>query len=492
MKILSSPSINLNLNRKFVNNGPKLTQLTTDTLSFSAQIPKNLKAELKYISLQEKEDETGSYKLAVSQDPQILDLLKALRSDENVTPKFKHNILLSDPDGKKNTAFISRISSAKGHPEGFDFQVAKAMIDASPNIETTQDQLLTGDTEGKIPLHFADIETAKMLLESSPNDETLQKQITAKDRWKNTPFWQGTEDLQKLILSYCTPEFKRELLTNSDDAIHAFYEGDFFRALSVVDDEEIFLEMLQVRDASDRNLFHLSDPKNTEFFIGQLKNHPDILKKMILQKDSSNKLPMWFGEQKAEKAIKLYDAAPDQETKKAMLLDGVIVLDSQALEEQRKGLFFYLEESPDDETLKKQLDKELDVRGWAGPVKGALSAKQYVTVLQKFKSNEEKKNFLLDSWKEHSKGYRACSYRTGTVSRHIKHEYNIESKSDNFKESSLDPTREALGYIIIEVVSDDTTTNEEALKLIKDYKDIVSKSKGAYLSEIETYLKSLE
>ena len=492
MKILSSPSINLNLNRKFVNNGPKLTQLTTDTLSFSAKIPENIKAELKYKSLQEKEGKTGSYKLAVSQDPQILDLLKALRSDENVTPEFKHNILLSDPNGKKNTAFISRISSAKGHPEGFDFQVAKAMIDASPNIETTQDQLLTGDSNGKIPLHFADIETAKMLLEASPNDETLQKQITAKDRWKNTPFWQGTKDRQKLILSYCTPEFKRELLTNSDDAIHAFYEGDFGRALSVVDDEEIFLEMLQVRDGNDRNLFHLSGPKNTEFFIGQLKNHPDILKKLILQRDRYNNLPMWFGEQKAEKAIKLYDAAPDDETKKAMLLAGIIVLASQTQNGLGKGLIFYLEESPDDETLKKQLDKELDVRGWAGPVKGALSAKQYVTVLQKFKSNEEKKNFLLDSWKEYHKGYCSTTSSRESVSSSIKNDYNRLSGFHNFKESSLDPTREALGDIIIEVVSDDTTTNEEALKLIKDYKDIVSKSKGAYLSEIETYLKSLE
>ena len=382
MKILSSPSINLNLNRKFVNNGPKLTQLTTDTLSFSAQIPKNLKEQLKYKSLQEKEGETGSYKLAVSQDPQILDLLKALRFDENVTPEFKHNILLSDPDGKKNTAFISRISSAKGHPEGFDFQVAKAMIEASPNIETTQDQLLTRDNDDQIPLHFADIETAKMLLESSPNDETLQKQITAKDRWKNTPFWKGTADLQKLILSYCTPEFKRELLTNSDDAIHAFYEGDFGRALSVVDDEEIFLQMLQVKNKAGCNLFHLSGPKNTEFFLKKLKNHPDILKKMLLQEDSSGCTPMWsLVDQRAEKAIKLYDAAPDDETKKAMLLSGIIVLDSQAPDAIRKGLIFYLEESPDDETLKIQLNKKLDYAGWSGPVKGALSAEKYVTVL---------------------------------------------------------------------------------------------------------------
>ena len=71
--------------------------------------------------------------------------MQQLKDDTSVSPEFKTRILLQSPNGSTDNALYERIDrSTRGGNIGgmYDFAVAKALIEASPDVETTKKQLL--------------------------------------------------------------------------------------------------------------------------------------------------------------------------------------------------------------------------------------------------------------------------------------------------------------------------------------------------------------
>ena len=209
------------------------TSINSETPSAQNPISDKVKAELKYYQLFKKDsypaNDTSRYyetsPLYYSNDSEILDLVKMLKTDKDVSDKFKEKILLTFIAGQSGNAFYQRVRNA--NPEcvsndynELNYNIVKAMLESSPNKNTTE-KMLTNQTfrTGRIPLHEADSKTAKLLLEYSPNKETLEKQVTQKDISGLTPlydFIHNDYDKRKAIVDACDYDTKRKALIDSE------------------------------------------------------------------------------------------------------------------------------------------------------------------------------------------------------------------------------------------------------------------------------------
>lgn len=473
-----------NLNNQVKNNRvQRLAPMACDSVSFSAKIPANLNAELKYKSLQEQ-DNTGYLKIKVSEDPEIVKLLQELKEDTAVSPEFKTKILLQDPNGKEYNPLVSRISKC-GKDDVINYEVAKALIEASPDIETTKRQLLT--PIDSIPLFHADAKGAKLLLSASPDRETLRAQVLAKDSSGRKAIWGRSQTKRDTIWSFCDKELKKELLTQPEDIFNAYYNDGLKVRLNRAEDEETKLQMLQATNEHGYNLFHIVRGEEfLKYLAEQLKDHPEVLKKLLLQRGSDGKLPMDRSWGNYDRAAALFELSPDDETRKAQLLakpgdydDSLVVL----CKCRNLDPMYYLKASPDDETLIKQLNSgkhgdRYDI------IRGQLDYSECTEVLQTFKNVENKKEFLLGTWKEYE--HTSARYpKKVTLSQ-----AQVIEKSYNERFAHRFDEVEKFSNALIEIIGDDSTTEEEAIKLIELYKGCTSKVTQNYLTQLEEYFKS--
>ena len=96
MKIFNTNLYPNYLKQREIKAQPKLNNIATDTISFSAKIPQRIKAELKYQGLTRRDIEGNSNQLYSSTNPEILTLLRELKDDKDVTDEFKEKILRGD------------------------------------------------------------------------------------------------------------------------------------------------------------------------------------------------------------------------------------------------------------------------------------------------------------------------------------------------------------------------------------------------------------
>ena len=482
---LSPLSFNLNnqIRNNKIQNQPRLKPMASDSISFSAKIPENIQAELKYKTLRECKDGYGN-NIAVSQDSKVLELLQQLKDDTSVSPEFKARILLQNPDDSIGNPLYERIDRSKmGNITGmYDYKVAKALIEAAPDVETTKKQLLTPET--RIPLFNADKNGARLLLGASPDDETLRAQIFAKDSRGLRAFWLADKETQEVILSYCDKETRRELLANPKDVIRVFHENKLEQLLALAEDEETKLLMLQASEHGE-NLLHKSSADNVYYFAQELEEHPEVLKKLLLQKDCLGRIPMSYCHGKLAKAAVLFEISPDDETKKAQLLakpgysgENLAYL-AMVSEDRRdnplKNYLYYLMASPDDETLIGQLNARTDYN--KTPLKSKLIYRDYVKILEKLENIETKKQLLLGTWVQEKE----------SGGRKIEVECSIDGKLKKPNGVGSGLLIESFGNSLLEIIADDSTTEEEALELIGRYKDLTSSATKEYLTQLEKY-----
>ncbi len=452
-----------------------------DSVSFGAKIPDSINAELKYKPLTEKVDRWGGTGLRSSHDERILNLLYDLRYDEKVSDDFKSKLLLGD----NNAEFESRIQNAGDDENDFNFRVAKAMIEASPNVETTKKQLLTERARSsyaspQIPLEVAGPKAAKMLLEASPDEETLRSQLYHKRRGV-IPFEEKNEAKKIAMLQALSYDMQREMLLNP----RVVFNGEIQTLQRIAPDDKTRSDILQVRSGGGSCLLHGCTKGDAELVLDQIKNQPEKVKAMLLEENSGGNIPIVTSSLDA--ADVLLNASPDDETLARQLTaknrDGLTILARAANKtdnpyEKPKTRIHYLMLSPDDETLMTQLFSNYDTY-YKNPVADNLYEGDFIKVLNKLQSPEAKKAFLNKTWTRRTKYndiWNNWKKETASMPKLI-----CERIGDN-------TNREELGNILLDVVRDDTTTNEEALQLIQNYRPCLTPATREYFDKIHSYL----
>ncbi|MBQ9150132.1 hypothetical protein IJX73_04290 [bacterium] len=134
------------------------------------------------------------------------------------------------------------------------------------------------------------------------------------------------------------------------------------------------------------------------------------------------------------------------------------------------------------ELLKCQANKSIDVEtrhvgSESGPLKNFLSFEEALMVLEKLKKIESKKQFLDDRWEY-------CVVRGNYCAEASQSMIGILGQ-----EGSLDD-KQKLNRILLEIIQDDSTSNNQAAKLISAYKYNVDPISSYYLSAIREHFKS--
>ena len=495
---LSPISSNLNnqIRNNKIQNQPKLRPMASDSISFSAKIPENIQAELRYNALQETTNGRDTA-ISASKDPKIVELLQKLRKDTTISSGFKRKILLQKPNGLIYNPLVMRIQESACNSQNMsllqkntDYQVAKALLEASPDVETTRQLLLTPNRD-EIPLFGAGKDEAKLLLAASPDKETLRAQVFARNKYGERAIEVADKTTRKVILSFCDKQMKKELLTNPADVKRIFMDGKIEELLALAGDKETRLQILQSSE-NGVNLLHRSGGDYVKYFALKLRRHPEILKKLLLQKDECGRLPMDWCNSDLNVANDLFEISPDKETRRAQLLahpgqygERLVVLSEKYDLEEFNPLqkpIYYLKASPDDKTLFSQLDSVVHYRACSKPIKSCLGYCEYTEVLQTFKSVQNKKKFLLDTWQETEPSMYGPMPCMNSVAQKMKKLYD----SCYYKNGE---EVEKFGKILIEIINDDSTTEQEALELIELYKDSVSSATREYLSQLVGYFK---
>ena len=448
MLISSIPQFKSNYNnyQQFPKSRLQLNQLTTDHVSFSGR-PR--KIGTKYDHLLEIDRHPNSpynrqSKLAVSQKPEILNLLEEMKDDKTTPAEIKRKILLTDNGGafSERVALITQYSDYDNvhwnylikrddEVSKYNRAIVEAMLEAAPDDKTKHDLLLSRDKEWKTPLmktHIAgrpscDIEMIQILIKGSPDEKTLFEQVHAKDEEGNIVFWQLHSLAQKTILDLCTPEQQKEILTNPEAVIRTFNHGDIQSLLNAADlakDKNIKKTLL-------RNL--LSENENSKLGIGY-KHYQN-------------------GQGVRVDAIKLLEATKDDvDLKKELLMSGLIKCGCNPT--------WFLVESPDQETLEAQLNMTdnfgIDIKD------NIETPKDFASILGKIENAQTRKEFLLASWK-------SSNGENTSTSKKIEDGLNRWASHIPYSEEICEHVRAT--------ILDESTTEEEVSKLLEAYQGII-------------------
>jgi len=139
------------------------------------------------------------------------------------------------------------------------------------------------------------------------------------------------------------------------------------------------------------------------------------------------------------------------------------------------------------------LDWRIRGEEFRGPLKMMLSVSDFVAVLERLKTSNKKQLLLGEYTYENNDG---CFYATfhETYAEKMNRIAKSEDYSKCYKKFFKLPTEQEqkrLGNIILEVIQDEETTNEEALKLISLYGNrFFTFYDTLYFEELEKYLKS--
>ena len=487
---ISPINVGINVYNKNTNSYKRKSN-TTDSISFSAQIPPRIKAELKYQGLTRRDIEGKSNQLYTSTNPEVLTLLEQLKDDESVTPEFKEKIIRGDTQREYPLSIRIQLAKRDDEKTKFNLEVASALLDASPSDEIKKKQLLTPSifSDKKIPLHYAkSVDIAKLLLDASPDEETRNAQLLAKDKEGNIPiFTINNRTVREYLLSSCDYEMQRKQLISASNLFGKMEYGrykEYDEDLSLAPDEQTKLDMLKATDSSGKNAFHNASKDRFNYLVSKFEGHPSDLKEALLRKDNKGYIPIATCYHDA--APLLLKASPDSETLKAQLLarnshgERLITIDTNNLKN-------YLMMSPDDETLLEQLFERITTGKEVMPVIEKLDIDELINTIKKLKSNSARKNLLTSRWNIIENKFDSESNTIGmSVDESIRKQLSSQFK---YNISHKEFLKEIIADILFEVIQDDTTTNEEAIRLIKQYYDLVTDEKKEYFDEIIEYLQ---
>lgn len=480
----------------------KLPQLASDSISFSAKIPENIKAEIKYGKLVDKEGE--GIKISHSDEPEILDLVVELKDDEKVSDKKKAKLLLSTlPKYPEVTAFYQRAKRTKyksrtDEQKEFDRSVVKAMLDAAPSDEVKNKMLFThsgSEYYGYLPIHVCDFETMKLLLDASCDESVRQKQLTTPDEYKygkKNVFWHNIKnpEVLKYILESCDEELQKKLVWDSKQVADYYYEKEdfnmekFAEILEAFPKEETAIDML----VENTEYLHKNpDRKNVlDFYIKKFENYPAEFKKILLTKGGWNNTILIKKCEKPESCKKLILASPDEETRRTQLFE------SKIFELDFKNAVDYLFMAPTEKDFRLLLGKTISAKEAVRykysdnfPIIGLLSFDQHLDVIGRLKTAADKKAYLLMDWQEPHRD--TFGDLRGEITTTMDEEIKRGTNTSSFDVSA--ERKEAITKILLDVIEDDSTTSEEALELINKYIETISDSQKEAFKEMQEYFK---
>lgn len=128
-----------------------------------------------------------------------------------------------------------------------------------------------------------------------------------------------------------------------------------------------------------------------------------------------------------------------------------------------------------------------------GPLKMMLPVSDFISVLEKLYKTTNKKQILLGQHTHELTVYSRWVKCTDTYARKMNYIFSSRDFQRYCSEFSKKPTPEEqkrLGNIILEVIQDEETTNEEAMELISLYKNFYTGYGELCFQELEKYLKS--
>jgi len=236
------------------NNAVRLSQ-TKSPISFNAKIPDEYKAREQYRPLLYPALDTfSSTQLANGKDTEeIIGMVKSLGYDRTVSKKFKSSILI----GKDENPLFERVKSINPQTASIlsepNHRIARAILTASPDKETTKALLLTPSGSWGIPLNAAkDKETVKMLLKASPDDKTLLAQLNYKDENGTSSFINATTEIKDAMLECCSDDIKNVLL--SDEGLYkSTSASNYSKYLSQISDNNALLNTLFIKISKHQN-----------------------------------------------------------------------------------------------------------------------------------------------------------------------------------------------------------------------------------------------
>ena len=341
---LSPLSFNLNnqIRNSKIQNQPKLRPMASDSISFSAKIPANFRAESKYQKLLQVDEKGEMTYLAESKDREVLKLLKQMKDDDTVSDEFKIN-LLSKQCGMP---FKTRVKLGRKERD-YHFKVALAMLDLMP--EGYKGRLLTTDA-----LRKASPEMAKVLLSSHQEQQLLSGRWgynTVRHEYEE-PFVEADPKKRQAILACCDESLQRQLLVDR----YLVYHRPLHEILDLAPNDQIKKDIFQVlTEYSENNILHGIDSDKLEYCLNRcgLKDFPDVLAKLLLQTNKKHYFPIeTVGSIAAQMML---DAVPDEKTRNAIF--GRIAYDGQTIVHRctSEAIPVIIANAPDDESKKSFL-----------------------------------------------------------------------------------------------------------------------------------------
>jgi len=231
------------------------------------------------------------------------------------------------------------------------------------------------------------------------------------------------------------------------------------------------------------NFLHYSKTReDVDFVAKKLGIRKGVLKKMLLQENKYGNIPISTANLEAAK--RMIELSPDKKTLKKQLLarapyNNPMMVARKENDDFREYLFM----SPDDETFMKQLYAERESAISYAPVIEHLSFGSITDVLNKIKSVQLKKEILFSSWKYHVKGgfLNPIEYEHNVVTS-IRESLNTSIR--NFGTRSIEADCAKFGKVLVQIIRDSSTTDEEAIKLIQMYKEFTDSQTYECLEKI--------
>ena len=205
-----------------------------------------------------------------------------------------------------------------------------------------------------------------------------------------------------------------------------------------------------------------------------------------------------------DKTISAIARMSDDKTKNTFATDRIIV--SHAHKEGKIEQLLQFAKNDDEildilNTRLAHLDKYKSPR-IEGPLKGALSFQDLITVLDKMQSKEKKKELLLSSWEQESSinylDKNPIRTRETIATRLRLQDFSLEDQrnkpsygpcghtpKEQPSQEQMLKNMQKLYFNIVDIVQDDSTTNKEAVELIKAYKEFCGPAYKFYFDEIE-------
>ena len=473
-----------------------------DTVSFSAKIPQNLKTLQEYNFIFEHFEDQFENRFENQpmnvyqyyQKEKVLKLLKEIQKDPEASAEIGRKIFNAEANGQsifhKKMSDLKNISPMFSDKKDLELEIIKEMFALSPSDKATKKMLLEADSEGKTLMHYAfeDKETAKkaidMLLEVSPNSDTKFEQMfkpmkkgEKTEVYNSSPFAMAELNDRYDMIKALDARTQKKEFTNPElisDILRMHSGEEVIKTLCGLGTPigvKLNLDVVNsINLQTGDNILHLlEEPSQLDYIVKLNEYYPENIKRMLLEKNNEGEIPIV--------------TTPFRSMLKPFLDKST---NEEILMEQIKAR----------RTFSKIFNSNTLVT-YEAPVIAGLEIDEIAEILSiGLLDNQKRKELLLKTdWEKNT--LINNSSRTDANFALAEHLNDcINSKSAYFEEilkedmpdrKEVSEARSAITKVIQEVIEDDSTTEAEAYKICRMYKDVVSPYEKDYFEKLQNY-----